>query len=117
THAAETIVEREMVLRTTGLEEIAYLDSVGIAGPRAALAHCVWVDQHEIARLAAQGTNVVHCPSSNLKLGSGVARIPEMLQAGCPVVLDGELLTMSLGEILREAGRCAAELRRRAGLA
>src|SRR5881409_1327538 len=87
THAAETIVERETVLRTTGLEEIAYLDSVGIPGPRAAVAHCVWVDQHEIARLAAQGTNVVHCPSSNLKLGSGVARIPEMLQAGCRVAL------------------------------
>src|SRR5437773_278426 len=90
THAAETIVERETVLRTTGLEEIAYLDSVGIAGPRAALAHCVWVDQHEIARLAAQGTNVVHCPSSNLKLGSGVARIPEMLQAGCRVALGSD---------------------------
>src|SRR2546427_4412964 len=79
THAAETIVERETVLRTTGLEEIAYLDSVGIAGPRAALAHCVWVDAHEIARLARQGTNVVHCPSSNLKLASGVAKVPEML--------------------------------------
>src|SRR5439155_1541413 len=65
THAAETIVERETVLRTTGLEEIAYLDSVGISGKRAALAHCVWVDQHEMARLARQGTNVVHCPSSN----------------------------------------------------
>jgi len=61
THAAETIVERETVLRTTGLEEIAYLDSVGISGPRAALAHCVWVDAHETARLARQGTTVVHC--------------------------------------------------------
>src|SRR2546429_4442754 len=90
THAAETIVERETVLRTTGLEEIAYLDSVGIAGPRAAVAHCVWVDQHEIARLAAQGTNVVHCPSSNLKLGSGVARVPGILQAGCRVALGSD---------------------------
>src|SRR5207245_193828 len=41
-------------------------------------------------RLAAQGTNVVHCPSSNLKLGSGVARIPEMLQAGCRVALGSD---------------------------
>jgi len=55
THAAETIVERETVLRTTGMEEIAYLDSVGISGKSAALAHCVWVDQHETARLARQG--------------------------------------------------------------
>src|SRR3989475_5350814 len=85
-----TIVERETVLRTTGLEEIAYLDSVGIAGPRAALAHCVWVDAHEIARLARQGTNVVHCPSSNLRLASGVAKVPEMLAAGCRVAIGAD---------------------------
>ncbi|HEX4574192.1 MAG TPA: 5'-deoxyadenosine deaminase [Gemmatimonadales bacterium] len=90
THAAETIIERETVLRTTGLEEIAYLDSVGIAGARAALAHCVWVDPHEITRLAEQGTNVVHCPSSNLKLGSGIAKVPEMLDAGCHVAIGAD---------------------------
>ncbi len=90
THAAETIVERETVLRTTGLEEVAYLDSVGISGARAALAHCVWVDGHEITRLAQQGTNVVHCPSSNLKLASGVAKIPEMLEAGCRVAIGAD---------------------------
>ena len=90
THAAETIVERETVLRTTGLEEIAYLDSVGIAGPRAALAHCVWVDAHETTRLARQGTTVVHCPSSNLKLASGVAKIPELLAAGCRVAIGAD---------------------------
>ncbi len=90
THAAETIVERETVLRTTGLEEIAYLDSVGFAGGRAAVAHCVWVDAHEITRLARQGTNVVHCPSSNLKLGSGIAKIPEMLEAGCRVAIGAD---------------------------
>ena len=90
THAAETIVERETVLRTTGLEEIAYLDSVGISGPRAALAHCVWVDAHETARLARQGTTVVHCPSSNLKLASGVAKIPELLAAGCRVAIGAD---------------------------
>jgi cytosine/adenosine deaminase-related metal-dependent hydrolase len=87
THAAETIVERETVLRTTGLEEIAYLDSVGIAGPRAVLAHCVWVDPHEMDRLARQGTNVAHCPSSNLKLASGIAKVPELLAAGCRVAI------------------------------
>jgi cytosine/adenosine deaminase-related metal-dependent hydrolase len=90
THAAETIVERETVVRTTGLEEIAYLDSVGIAGARAVLAHCVWVDAHEITRLAQQGTNVVHCPSSNLKLASGIAKVPEMLDAGCHVAIGAD---------------------------
>src|SRR5437773_7615683 len=90
THAAETPVELELVKRETGHDGIAYLDSVGISGPRSALAHCVWVDKDGIARLARQRTNVVHCPSSNLKLGSGVAPIPEMLAAGCRVGIGAD---------------------------
>jgi cytosine/adenosine deaminase-related metal-dependent hydrolase len=90
THAAETPVELQVVKRDTGNDELGYLDSVGISGPRAALAHCVWVDTEGIARLARQGTNVVHCPSSNLKLGSGIAPIPEMLAAGCRVGLGAD---------------------------
>jgi cytosine/adenosine deaminase-related metal-dependent hydrolase len=90
THAAETPLELDIVKRETGHDEIAYLDSVGISGPRTALAHCVWVDHGAIARLARQGTNVVHCPSSNLKLGSGVAPVPEMLAAGCRVALGAD---------------------------
>ena len=90
THAAETLVELDTVRRETASDEISYLDSVGISGPRAALAHCVWVDKDGIARLARQATNVVHCPSSNLKLGSGVAPIPEMLAAGCRVGIGAD---------------------------
>jgi cytosine/adenosine deaminase-related metal-dependent hydrolase len=90
THAAETPLELDMVRRETGHDEIAYLDSVGISGPRAALAHCVWVDKDDIAVLARQRTNVVHCPSSNLKLGSGIAPIPEMLAAGCRVGIGAD---------------------------
>jgi 5-methylthioadenosine/S-adenosylhomocysteine deaminase len=90
THAAETPVELQIVKRETGNDEIAYLDSVGISGPRAALAHCVWVGSDGIRRLAEQGTNVVHCPSSNLKLGSGIAPIPEMLDAGCRVAIGAD---------------------------
>ena len=90
THAAETPVELELVKRATGRDEISYLDSVGIAGPRAALAHCVWVDSDGVRQLAHAGTNVVHCPSSNLKLGSGIAPIPEMLAAGCRVAIGAD---------------------------
>src|SRR3989440_1710585 len=90
THAAETPLELELVKRERGNDEIAYLDSVGISGPRAALAHCVWADKEGIARLARQATNIVHCPSSNLKLGSGVAPIPEMLAAGCRVAIGAD---------------------------
>lgn len=90
THAAETPVELELVKRATGRDEISYLESVGIAGPHAALAHCVWVDHDGMRQLAQAGTNVVHCPSSNLKLGSGIAPIPEMLAAGCRVALGAD---------------------------
>ena len=90
THAAETPLELDTVRRETGHDEIAYLDSVGISGPRAALAHCVWVDKDDIAVLARQRTNIVHCPSSNLKLGSGIAPIPEMLAAGCRVAIGAD---------------------------
>jgi 5-methylthioadenosine/S-adenosylhomocysteine deaminase len=90
THAAETPLELDTVKRETGHDEIAYLDSIGISGPRAALAHCVWVDADAIAHLARQQTNVVHCPSSNLKLGSGIAPIPEMLAAGCRVGIGAD---------------------------
>jgi cytosine/adenosine deaminase-related metal-dependent hydrolase len=90
THAAETPLELEMVKRETGHDEFAYLDSVGIAGPRAALAHCVWADTEAVRRLARQHTNVVHCPSSNLKLGSGTAPVPEMLAAGCHVAIGAD---------------------------
>jgi len=90
THAAETPLELQIVKRETGDDELAYLDSVGISGPRAALAHCVWVDGEGIKRLARQRTNVVHCPSSNLKLGSGIAPIPEMLAAGCRVAIGAD---------------------------
>ena len=90
THAAETPLELEMVKRATGHDEITYLDSVGVSGPMAALAHCVWVDSEGIARLARQRTGVVHCPSSNLKLGSGIAKVPEMLAAGCRVALGAD---------------------------
>jgi 5-methylthioadenosine/S-adenosylhomocysteine deaminase len=90
THAAETLVELDIVKRDTASDEISYLDSVGISGPRTALAHCVWVDREGIARLARQATNVVHCPSSNLKLGSGIAPIPEMLAAGCRVAIGAD---------------------------
>ncbi|HXI33950.1 MAG TPA: 5'-deoxyadenosine deaminase, partial [Gemmatimonadales bacterium] len=90
THAAETPAELEIVRRETGDDELSYLDSVGISGPRAALAHCVWVDGDGIQRLARQQTNVVHCPSSNLKLGSGLAPIPEMLAAGCRVAIGAD---------------------------
>jgi 5-methylthioadenosine/S-adenosylhomocysteine deaminase len=90
THAAEQQAEIEVVRRERGLDNILYLESLGLAGPRAALAHCVHATAAEQTRLAASGTHVVHCPSSNLKLASGIAPIPEMLAQGIHVALGAD---------------------------
>jgi 5-methylthioadenosine/S-adenosylhomocysteine deaminase len=90
THASENVDEIEMVERETGLRNCMYLDSLGLTGPDVALAHCVHLDDAEISMLKRTGTHVLHCPSSNLKLGSGIARISEMLEQGVSVSLGAD---------------------------
>jgi cytosine/adenosine deaminase-related metal-dependent hydrolase len=90
THAAEQREEIELVRRERGADNIAYFDRLGLTGPRATLAHCVHVSTDERALLASSGTSVTHCPSSNLKLASGVAPVPEMLAAGIHVALGAD---------------------------
>lgn len=90
THASENRTECEIVESETGLRNIAYLDSLGLTGPHVALAHCVHLDDSEIDMLAVSRTNVVHCPSSNLKLGSGVAPITKLLDRDISVSLGAD---------------------------
>ncbi len=90
THASENQTEIEIVERETGQRNIHYLKAVGFAAPHVVLAHCVQVDQSEIDVLARTGTHVAHCPSSNLKLGSGIAPITEMLARGISVSLGAD---------------------------
>jgi len=90
THASENRTECEIVQAETGLRNIAYLDKVGLTGRHVALAHCVHLSIDEIATLKNTGTNVVHCPSSNLKLGSGIAPIAKLLEEGISVSLGAD---------------------------
>ncbi len=90
THASEQYAEIALVRQLRGADNIVYLESLGLAGPRAALAHCVHATDDERRRLATNGTHVVHCPSSNLKLGSGIALVPEMLAQGISVALGAD---------------------------
>jgi 5-methylthioadenosine/S-adenosylhomocysteine deaminase len=90
THASENKTECSIVEHDTGMRNIAYLDSLGLTGNHVALAHCVHVSRDELEILSSSGTNVVHCPSSNLKLGSGIAPIKEMLEAGVSVSLGAD---------------------------
>jgi 5-methylthioadenosine/S-adenosylhomocysteine deaminase len=90
THASENKKECEMVEAETGLRNVAYLDSLGISGAHVMLAHCVHLDTEEMETLTRTKTNVAHCPSSNLKLGSGLARVAEMLSRGISVSLGAD---------------------------
>ncbi len=90
THASENRTEIEMVERATGMRNIRYLESLGLAAPHVALAHCVHLDESELEILARTGTHVLHCPSSNLKLGSGIAPVSDMLARGINVTLGAD---------------------------
>jgi len=90
THASENRDEIATVEERTGKRNIAYLDDVGLTGPDVTLAHCVWTDDAEREILAETGTHVTHCPSSNMKLASGVAPVTEYLDRGIPVALGND---------------------------
>jgi 5-methylthioadenosine/S-adenosylhomocysteine deaminase len=90
THASENRDEIAMVERATGKRNIEYLSDVGLTAPHVVLAHCVHLDDAEMEILRATGAHVAHCPSSNLKLASGVARIAEMLDRGVSVSLGAD---------------------------
>jgi 5-methylthioadenosine/S-adenosylhomocysteine deaminase len=90
THASESKDEIEMVERDTGRRNIHYLSDVGLTAPHVLLAHCVHLDESEMEILRATGTNVAHCPSSNLKLGSGLARVADMQKLGIRVTLGAD---------------------------
>lgn len=90
THASENKHECEIVESETGMHNVAYLDSLGISGAHVLLAHCIHLDDAEMKTLARTKTNVAHCPSSNMKLGSGIAPVAEMLRRGVSVSLGAD---------------------------
>jgi len=87
THASESRQEVQQVRERYGLTPIQYLESLGALHKGTTLVHCVHLTDEEIAILANRQVAVVHCPESNLKLGSGIARLPELLDAGVLVGL------------------------------
>ena len=91
THASENRDEVEVVRRLSGgFSNLEYLADTGLATSRLCTAHCVWVTESEQALLAERDVKVLHCPGSNLKLGSGIAPIPEMRQRGICVSLGAD---------------------------
>ena len=104
THLAETRDEEEYCLTHFGARPVDYVESLGWLGDDVWLAHCVHLSDGDIARFAATGTGVAHCPSSNARLGSGIAPVPELLAAGAPVGLGVD------GVASNEHGGLAEEL-------
>ena len=98
THASENRGEVDLVRRRTGLGNIAYLDGTGLLAGRTCLAHAVHTDAGDWEILRARGTSVAHCPTSNMRLASGVCPVPELRRAGVNVALgsDGAACNNSL---------------------
>jgi len=91
THSSENTDEVAFVrARSGGLDNVMALRALGIAGPKTVLAHCIHVSDEEVAALAADGTRVAHCPSSNLKLASGICDVPRLEEAGVHVSIGAD---------------------------
>lgn len=87
THLAETKDEENYTLERFGMRPLEYMESLGWMGPDVWYAHGIHFNDAELKHLAETKTGVAHCPISNMKLSSGIARIPEMLKLGVPVGL------------------------------
>ncbi len=90
THASENRSEIETIKSDTGMRNIHWLDEVGLTGEDVVLAHCVWTDESEREVLAETGTHVTHCPSSNMKLASGIAPVWDYLDRDINVALGND---------------------------
>jgi 8-oxoguanine deaminase len=87
THVAETLDEEEFCLKKVGLRPVEYMQELGWMGEDVWYAHAIYLSEEEIGLLAETGTGVAHCPTSNMRLGSGIAPVREMLDRGVKVGL------------------------------
>lgn len=112
THLCETKDEERYTLETVGLRPLAYMETLGWVGPDVWYAHGIHFNDAELKTLAETKTGICHCPVSNMKLSSGVARVPEMLALGVPVGLGVDGSASNDGSNLLEELRVAYLLHR-----
>jgi cytosine/adenosine deaminase-related metal-dependent hydrolase len=105
THLAETKDEEDFCLEQYGVRPVEYLEDLGWLGDDVWVAHCVHLNEVEVKRLGERGTGVAHCPSSNARLGAGIAPVAPLLGAGAPVELGVD------GAASNEAGELGMEMR------
>ena len=112
THLAETKDEEAFTLEHYGIRPLAYMESLGWIGDDVWYAHGIHFNTEELELLAATGTGVAHCPVSNMKLSSGIARIPEMLRMGVKTGLAVDGSASNDGSNMLEEMRVAYLLHR-----
>lgn len=112
THLAETKDEERFTLKEKGVRPLEYMQQLGWVGSDVWYAHGIHFNDEELKLLADTGTGVAHCPCSNMKLSSGVARIPEMLELGVPVGLAVDGSASNDGSSMLEEIRVAYLLHR-----
>src|SRR5918997_1459546 len=105
THLAETEDEEEFCLQKFGVRPAEYLEGLGWLGEDVWLAHCVHLDDQEVRRFGVTGTGVAHCPSSNARLGAGIAPVAALVAAGAPVGLGVD------GAASNESGELGPEVK------
>lgn len=86
-HVAETKSEYDQIMKAHGVSPVKYLDIINVLRPGTLLVHAVWMDEEDRKRIADRGVSVVHNPESNMKLASGIAPIPELIEHGVSVGL------------------------------
>lgn len=111
-HCSETKQEFDNCLKKNNKTPVQYLDKLGVLDEKTLLAHCVWLDNRDIELLAQKKVKVVHCPLSNLKLGSGIAPIAKMLKNDVLVCLGTDGPASSNRLDIWEAGKFAALLQK-----
>ena len=112
THLAETKDEENYTLKRYGMRPLEYMESLGWTGPDVWYAHGIHFTDNELDVLARTGTGVTHCPISNMKLSSGIAKIPQMLRLNVPVGLGVDGSASNDGSNLLEERRVAYLLHR-----
>jgi len=112
THLAESRAQGSIGQSRYGKSVVGHLDHIGFLSERLSAAHAIWLDDADIARLGQAGVKVAHNPSSNLRLGSGVAPVRRMLESGVTVGVGTDASNTSDGQNMFEATRLASYLSR-----
>ena len=112
THLAESRAQAAIGRTRYGVSLVAHLEELGFLSNRLSVAHAIWLEHDDIRRLGSYGVTVAHNPSSNLRLGSGIAPVRDMLRAGVTVGIGTDASNTSDGQTMFEAMRLSSYLSR-----